>query len=162
GRPYITGVHFAPGQGQQPGHAYLHVYTPIVLDMSLLSDQVAFAAHAGLLPISASQAAALVQGLKAVPSPRVGYLRSTINLDYIWGIVGHEQSTNGDGSYAFITDENGIRIASSQKEELFTTIQALDPNTLKAIQTEKRFGSDAAPSFVDLPDVAASLSNSDA
>ncbi len=43
----------------------------------------------------------------------VGILRTTFDLHYIWKIVDDEAGANGSGSYAFILDENGVRIAAT-------------------------------------------------
>jgi hypothetical protein len=91
----------------------------------------------------------------------VGFLRATLNLDYIWGIVGHELGANGSGSNAFIADANGVRVASSNPSELFTAVKPLDQVVVQEIQTDKRFGSATAPSVVDLPQVADSLDATD-
>lgn len=89
----------------------------------------------------------------------IGFLRATLNLDYVVSIVGHEGAANGSGSEAFITDQDGIRIASSNAQELFTSVKPLSADALQAIESQKRFGTNTAPPVVDLPDVAASLSN---
>lgn len=91
----------------------------------------------------------------------IGFLRATLNLDYVWAIVGHEQGANGSGSSAFIADSNGVRIASTNQGDLFTAVKPLDPAVASQIQSEKRFGSSSAPTVVDLPQVASSLDGTD-
>jgi len=41
----------------------------------------------------------------------VGILRTSFDLQYVWQTVDSEAGTNGPGSYAFILDQNGVRIA---------------------------------------------------
>jgi hypothetical protein len=87
----------------------------------------------------------------------VGLLRARLFLDQVWTIVRKEQDLNGPGSYAFITDQNGIRIASSNSNELFTSVKQLDPTVAQQIAADKRFGGDGQVQQVNLPAVAASL-----
>ncbi|WIG59344.1 MAG: hypothetical protein OJF49_002091 [Ktedonobacterales bacterium] len=90
----------------------------------------------------------------------LGFLRATLRLDYIYSIVNDEASANGSGSYAFITDENGVRIASSHPDELFTTIRPLDASVQQTISSEQRYGSNGAVPIDSLPGVASALSAS--
>lgn len=41
----------------------------------------------------------------------VGILRTSFDLQYVWNIVDSEAGANGAGSYAFLLDHNGVRIA---------------------------------------------------
>jgi len=43
----------------------------------------------------------------------VGILRTSFDLHYLWSIINDEVGANGSGSYAFILDENGVRIAAT-------------------------------------------------
>src|SRR5581483_1113342 len=87
----------------------------------------------------------------------VCFLQATLRLDYIWSIVNGEQGANGSGSYAFITDENGIRIADIHSENLFTSVMPLDATTAQLITSEQRFGTSTPVPQVDLPQVSNSL-----
>ena len=73
----------------QDQHAFIYIYTPVALENP------------------ATQAKTVV-----------GFTRGTLRIDYFWGIVGKENGANGADSYAFITDNDGIRIASSKQDEL--------------------------------------------
>jgi len=74
--------------------------------------------------------------------PRLlGFLRATLNLDYIWNIVTTDSGNNGTGSYAFILDENGVRIADTQSDRLFKSVASLPANVQQQISQEQRFGS---------------------
>ena len=65
-------------------------------------------------------------------------------MDYIWDtIVQKDQGNNGAGSYAFILDENGIRIADTNASERFTSIAPLSANLQQQITQEARFGTHA-------------------
>lgn len=87
----------------------------------------------------------------------IGFLQATLRLDYIWSIVHGEQGANGSGSYAFITDENGVRIADTFDNNLFTAVQPIDATTEQLIVSEQRFGTNAQVTQVDLPQVGSSL-----
>ncbi len=89
----------------------------------------------------------------------VGYLRADLKLDYIWNIVGNEQGANGAGSYAFVTDENGIRIADGHANELFTAVQPLDAATQQRIAQMKQYGSSDPVQQMNLTDVQQSLAS---
>jgi len=117
----------------QDRHAFVYMYTPVTLENP--------ATHA---------------------KTAVGFTRGTLRLDYVWGIVGKEDGANGADSYAFITDNDGIRIASSKQDELFTAVKPLSPTTQAEIAADKRFGSDTAVQQLDLPAVANALSSDQA
>lgn len=89
----------------------------------------------------------------------VGFLRAALNLDYIWNIIKGEQGANGLGSSAFLADENGVRIADANAEDLFTAIKPLDATTQQLIASEQRFGSNAPVPQKNLPGVATSLAS---
>ncbi len=61
----------------------------------------------------------------------VGFLRNTLKLDTIWTIVLSEKGANGSGSYAFLLDQNGVRIVDPDPHTLFT---AIAPPSLQAQQ----------------------------
>jgi hypothetical protein len=74
----------------------------------------------------------------------LGFVRVTLSLDYIWNeIVQKDLGNNGVGSYAFILDENGIRIADTDATERFTSVASLPPNIRQQITQEARFGTQA-------------------
>jgi hypothetical protein len=83
----------------------------------------------------------------------LGSLVATLNLDYIWNIVNSDHD-NGTGSYAFILDENGVRIAvpDNLKAQLLNKSVAKIPDaTQQQINREARFGSNngTVPVFSD-------------
>lgn len=71
----------------------------------------------------------------------LGFIRATLKLDYIWNIVNSDSGANGDGSYAFLLDENGVRIADVNTNLLFTSIAPLSAPVQQEINSEARFGS---------------------
>jgi hypothetical protein len=87
---------------------------------------------------------AKMSGGKQAPT-HLGFIRATLNLDYIWNIVDTDRSSNGKGSYAFILDEDGIRIADTDPARRFQAITALPDATQQLIQRTARFGSTTAP-----------------
>ncbi len=70
----------------------------------------------------------------------LGFIRGTMLLNYVWGIVNSETGTNGSGSYAFILDQNGVRIADPNASRRFTAIAPLDDQTQQTISDEARYG----------------------
>ncbi|MBV9710383.1 MAG: hypothetical protein JO011_05615 [Ktedonobacteraceae bacterium] len=75
----------------------------------------------------------------------LGFLRATLNLDYIWNIVNSDHD-NGTGSYAFILDENGVRIAVPQNlsdQFLMKSVTPIPEDTQQQINREARFGSNS-------------------
>ena len=115
---------------------------------------------------NAQQKYAYLQLYTPIPTPDgkqvLGFLRATLRLDYIYNIVNGEDGANGNGSYAFIVDSNGVRIADTHAADLFTAIQPLTASAQQLIATEKRYGSDAAVPVESLPGVAAQLGASSA
>ncbi|MGH2507943.1 MAG: cache domain-containing protein [Ktedonobacteraceae bacterium] len=78
------------------------------------------------------------------PSERfLGFMRASLNLDYIWDIVQNDQGINHSGR-AFILDNNGVRIADSDRNssDLFTAVAPIDANTLASIKVENWYGQD--------------------
>ena len=79
------------------------------------------------------------------PTPTyLGFIRSTLNIDYIWNVVGGDQGANGDGSYAFILDQNKVRIADTAPSRRFTAIAPLAPQVQQTITSEDRYGTNGS------------------
>jgi hypothetical protein len=70
----------------------------------------------------------------------LGFIRATLNIDYIWNVVSGDQGANGDGSYAFILDQNGVRIADTSPARRFTAVAQLRPSAQQTITSEARYG----------------------
>ncbi len=70
----------------------------------------------------------------------VGIIRSTLSLEYIWNIVNSEKGANGDGSYAFILAENGVRIIDPDPQSLFTSVAPLNSQLQQIIKDEHLYG----------------------
>ena len=80
----------------------------------------------------------------------VGILRTTFDLHYIWKIVDDEAGANGNGSYAFILDENGVRIAATNSHPdpenmthsplLFTAAAPISTTLQQHITSENLYG----------------------
>jgi signal transduction histidine kinase len=80
----------------------------------------------------------------------VGVLRTTFDLHYIWKIVDDEAGASGSGSYAFILDENGVRIAMTNSHPdaadmthsslLFTATAPISPALQQQIDSEHLYG----------------------
>ncbi len=83
----------------------------------------------------------------------LGFIRATLNLDYIWNIVNSDHD-NGTGSFAFILDENGVRVAVPQAmsdQLLMKSVAPIADDTQQQINREARFGSTSGtvPIFAD-------------
>lgn len=72
--------------------------------------------------------------------PLLGFMRATLNLDYIWDIVKQDVGPANDGRDAFILDENGVRIADTQPSRLFTAVVPISPQVQQRITSEARYG----------------------
>lgn len=76
----------------------------------------------------------------------LGFMRASLNIDYIWGIVGDDygaKGPNGSGSYAFILDQNGVRIADTNAQRLFSAVSPLSTEQQQMISSEARYGTSA-------------------
>src|SRR5262249_25378612 len=71
----------------------------------------------------------------------------TLSLTYISNLVKGEAGADGAGSYAFITDSSGVRIADSNQSDLFSTVKPLPAvaNSLQSSQSPESFQSAATP-----------------
>ncbi|GLV59979.1 hypothetical protein KDH_68020 [Dictyobacter sp. S3.2.2.5] len=77
----------------------------------------------------------------ANPHQVLGFMRATLKMDYIWNeIVKKDLNVHGQGSYAFITDESGVRIADTNPNRLFTSIKPLTTDTQQQILNQQRYG----------------------
>ena len=115
GENFITAVYYTPSTNK----ASVDIYAPIIA----------------------------TQSPAGTPLPKpiyLGFMRATLNLDYIWNIVNTDHD-NGTGSYAFVLDENGVRIADPQSNQLFSSVATLPTATQQEINQEARFGSSSAP-----------------
>ena len=113
---------------------------------------------------NAQQKFAYVQLYTPVAAPGgkqvLGFLRASLRLDSIYNIVTGESDANGSGSYAFIVDSNGVRIADAHQSDLFTAIAPLTASAEQLISSEQRYGSQTPPAVDSLPDVASALAAS--
>lgn len=89
----------------------------------------------------------------------LGIIRSTLSMNYIWSIINSEKGANGSGSYAFILDENGIRIVDPDQQQLFTSVAPLSSQAQQLIISEQRYGTQDGASVVPDSVLAGMLSN---
>ena len=71
----------------------------------------------------------------------LGVVRDTMSLAVITSIVHGENGANGSGSYAFILDQNGVRIIDPHPKVLFTSIAPLSPLAQQQVQEQNLYGS---------------------
>jgi hypothetical protein len=70
----------------------------------------------------------------------LGVVRDTLDLNSVGRIVNSEKEVNGAGSYAFILDQNGVRIVDPDPTTLFTSIAPLNATLQQNITAENRYG----------------------
>ncbi len=70
----------------------------------------------------------------------LGVVRDTLALDNVWNFVNSEKGANGSGSYAFILDQNGVRVVDPDPNALFTSIAPLDATMQQHIIDENLYG----------------------
>jgi methyl-accepting chemotaxis protein len=75
------------------------------------------------------------------PKAYLGFIRASLTLANIWSIVQDDKGNNGDGSYAFILDENGIYVADTDSSQLFKSVAPLSASVEQRVQKEALYGS---------------------
>jgi hypothetical protein len=70
----------------------------------------------------------------------IGFVRATLNVSFIWNIIVDERGVNGNGSYAFIVDENGVIIAHTDMKQAFSAIAPFTVNEQQDINTQQYYG----------------------
>jgi methyl-accepting chemotaxis protein len=129
GKTFITDVYYTP----QTGKPSVDIYSPIITQPG--------------------------QGSTLPPHKYLGFIRATLNLDYIWNIVDGDLGNNGTGSYAFILDQNGVRIADTDPARRFKAVEKVSDSAQQQISSELRYGTtDDVPVLKDTA-MAAELKN---
>jgi methyl-accepting chemotaxis protein len=70
----------------------------------------------------------------------LGVISATLNITYIQTIVNRDIGANGPNSYAFILDQNGVRIIDTDLQRRFTSIAPLDPGLQQTVQNQHLYG----------------------
>lgn len=91
--------------------------------------------------------------------PFLGFLRVDLNLDYIWGIVRSDRGIGNRGS-SFILDQDGVRIADTYNQDLFTTVVPLSSQLQRQAAKENWYGTKESPIVLANASLAAVLKNS--
>jgi hypothetical protein len=76
--------------------------------------------------------------------PFLGFLLVKLNLDYIWSIVQSDKGIGNSGS-SFILDQNGVRIADTFNQHLFTAVALLPSQLQQQITTENWYETNSGP-----------------
>jgi methyl-accepting chemotaxis protein len=74
----------------------------------------------------------------------LGIVRITLDIDYIQELVSAEQGANGNGSYAFLVDQFGVRIADTDLARRFSAIAPLSAQNQQLVQSESIYGDTGA------------------
>ncbi len=83
----------------------------------------------------------------------LGYVRASLGLHRIWQPVDNETQTSGAGSYGFILDQNGVRIAYTNPDSsglthpdaLFTSVAPISHQFQQRITSENLYGNTRRP-----------------
>jgi hypothetical protein len=125
-----------------PPQQHGQTYVPQDLQREVLSGKTVFspAYYSPVTHKASLEIYAPIVNLAVTPHTLLGFMRSTLNLDYIWNGVQSDKGANGNGSYAFILDQNGVRIADTNTHLLFTAIAPLSTQVQQTMSSENRFG----------------------
>jgi hypothetical protein len=74
------------------------------------------------------------------PKAYLGFIRVSLCLQDIWSIVQDDKGNNGNGSYAFILDENGVYVADTDPGQLFKSVAPLPASVQQRVQKEALYG----------------------
>lgn len=82
----------------------------------------------------------------------LGTVRASLSLHRLWVPVDSEPQANGSGSYAFVLDQHGVRIAYTNPDhsgftrpaELFKAVGPLSPDFQRRIKDENLYGNNIA------------------
>ena len=91
----------------------------------------------------------------------LGILGAKLKLDKVWSIVDQETKANGANNAAFITDQNGVRIADTNSADLFTAVGPLDAQAQGQIASEQLYGATTSIPVQSLPAVASAIASSE-
>ncbi|MBO0782047.1 MAG: cache domain-containing protein, partial [Ktedonobacteraceae bacterium] len=83
----------------------------------------------------------------------IGYVRVSLGLHRVWEPVDSEPQANGPDSYAFILDQNGVRIAYTNTDHsgfrqppyLFKAIAPIPADAQQRIKNENLYGNSTSP-----------------
>ena len=90
--------------------------------------------------------------------PALGFLQATLRLDAVWGFVSQGAQSNGSSSGAFITDNNGVRVADTDPNARFTAVAPLNAQAQSDVSSLGLYGLKTSPTVRDLPQVASASS----
>ncbi len=80
----------------------------------------------------------------------LGVVRDTLDIHSVGQIVNSEKGVNGAGSYAFILDQNGVRIVDPDPKTFLTSIAPLNTTIQQRITDENRYGKNSTiPALAD-------------
>jgi Cache domain len=127
---------------QQHGQSYV----PQDLQREVLSGKTVFSPvyYSPVTHKASLEMYAPIINSAVTPHIMLGFMRSTLNLDYIWNVVQNDKGANGNGSYAFILDQNGVRIADTHTHLLFTAVAPLPIQIQQTISKENRYGTQSS------------------
>jgi len=125
--------------GQSLGHRG-HVRAALSGTRDLVISDVYLEAHAGDLPTLAYLAA-----IRDADGTLLGATAVWVRASALWQVLRESDALVGPGSFAVLLDRDGIRQAHTSSEQvLFHPSGPLDPEAMKAMVREQRFGANTA------------------
>lgn len=90
--------------------------------------------------------------------PFLGFMRVKLSLGYIWSIVRTDRGIGNSGG-SFILDQNGIRVADTFNQNLFTSVVSLPSSLQHQIATENWYGTKHGPTLQNNTSLATVLNS---
>lgn len=84
----------------------------------------------------------------------LGFMRATLNLTTVNTLIHQDINVHGDGSYAFIVDDQGVRIADPNIQRIFTSVAPLSAPIQQQITDGQRYTTQRDVSLLAAPTIA--------
>lgn len=86
----------------------------------------------------------------------LGYLQAQLSLDHIWNIVNDDKGIANRGN-SFILDNNGVRIADTHNQNLFTAVAPMPSDVQQLAAQQKWYGTNQGPKVQANPTLETAL-----
>ncbi|BCL79873.1 cache domain-containing protein [Ktedonobacteria bacterium brp13] len=88
------------------------------------------------------------------PMGVLGFMRATLNLTTVNTLIHQDSNVHGAGSYAFIVDDQGVRIADPDTQRMFTSVAILSAPIQRQITAGQRYTTQQDVSLLAAPTIA--------